>query len=95
MIPRRFPFAWTALAVSSATTTPSVTTALWTKLTAGLGAWGESALQRIPRFEHVYPQVAQAFARDVDFAHRVQTEFPFVIATGNAVVIASSITGTP
>ena len=94
MIPRRFPFAWTAL--SSVVTTPSVTTtALWTKLTAGALAWGESALQRIPRFEHVYPQVAQAFARDVNFAHRVQTEFPFVIATGNAVVIASSITGTP
>lgn len=28
----------------------------------------------------------------VDFVHRVQSEHPFIVATGNAVVIASRLT---
>lgn len=29
----------------------------------------------------------------VDFIHRVQTQFPFLVATGTPVVIASRLTG--
>ena len=31
----------------------------------------------------------------VDFVHRIQSEYPFLIATGNGVLIASRITGSP
>lgn len=46
------------------------------------------------RFERVYPQ-APDVARDIDFIYRVQAEFPFLIMSGNAVVIQSSITNGP
>lgn len=29
----------------------------------------------------------------VDFVHRVQTQFPFIVATGGVAVIASRLTG--
>ena len=90
MIPRRFPFQW-----GSPPTTipvPPVPPPLWVKVTAG-GIWGrEGGAARTPRFEHVYAQVPGAYPyRGQNLIHRTQTQYPFIIATGNAVVVASNL----
>lgn len=91
MIPRRFPFQWGAPATGP-TPPPPPPPPLWTKVTA-TGHWGHGAgATRTPRFEHVYaqqPSPSPFF--DQNLVHRVQTQYPFVIATGNAVVVSSAI----
>jgi hypothetical protein len=70
---------------------------LWGKLTAqGPILWqGLAAMQRVPRFDHLYPQSADSMDHHVDFAFRVQSQFPLVIKTGNREDIVSHFTNMP
>lgn len=91
MIPRLWPFQWSPAAPAVAPPTP-VAPPLWGRVTAG-GSWARGTVARLtPRFEHVYAQVpgSQPFLNQ-DLVHRVQSEFAFRIATGNAVVVASHL----
>ena len=89
MIPRRFPFQWGAVP-SAAPAPPTPTPPVWTRLTAA-GSWAAAGrAARTPRFEHVYAQVPGA-ERSQNLVYRVQSEFPFLIASANNVVIASTL----
>lgn len=88
MIPRRFPFQWGAFPTVVPPVPPPPP--LWNRVTA-TGSWGRgTGAARIPRFERLYAQVPGA-QRSQNLIHRVQTQYPFVIATGNGVVVSSTV----
>lgn len=91
MIPRRFPFQWGA-GPATAPVPPTPVPPVWTRITAA-GSWSRGiGATRTPRFEHVYAQAPGGTPyRNQDLVHRVQTQYPFVISTGNAVVVASHL----
>ena len=80
-------------AVTSVTTAPT----LWTTITAATQHWGTVGINRIPRFEHVYPQPTVGFASGgmQDFVFRVASQNAFIIQTGNAVFVKSSTSNLP
>ena len=44
------------------------------------------------RLNRVYPQESSSIVTDVNFVYRVQSEFPWRVASGNGVVVVSTIT---
>lgn len=88
MILRRFPFVWGA--PQPAVIPPPVVPPFWVKLVPSALNWNTQKMA-LNRFVHIYGQAPQAF-RAVDFATRIQSEFPFQILTGGDARIASNIT---
>ncbi len=91
MILRFTPFQWGATP-SAATVAPVPTPPVWTRVTA-VGHWARGVGATLtPRFEHIYAQIPGAAPyRGQNLIHRVQSQYAFRIATGNAVVIASNL----
>lgn len=86
-----FPFIWGA-EPSSVVVLP-VVPPLWSSVGGGGGTWRGVRGGLLPRFEHIYPIVTgQGWAAPVNFEYRVQTEYPLIIASENAVVVESRIT---
>ena len=77
---------WTTLAKSVQT---------WTATSASSVSWNPSthslAASVASRFNRVYPQ-AESTLTDVNFVYRVQTFGLWFVATGNGVVVQSTIT---
>lgn len=44
------------------------------------------------RLNRIYPQNSTLTQNDLSYTFRVQSEFPFIIATGNRVTMQSGIT---
>ena len=89
----RFPFFWGSQPSSqTAPTPPAPVPPLWNRITAG-GSWrNASGIALIPRFEHIYAQVPNVTVdRGQNLIYRIQSEFAFIIETGNAVTISSSV----
>ncbi len=91
MLPLFSPFQWGPQA-PAVIPPPPPPPPLWTRIGAA-GTWGaHGTVARTPRFEHIYAQVPNASVdRGVNFIHRISSQNPFIIATGNAVVIASHL----
>lgn len=75
--------------VTAQTTTTS--TGRWAKVSASAELWGALAGHQ-NRFERLYTQPALTFGTHINFAHRIQTQFPTRILTGGQVLISSTIT---
>ena len=89
MIGSGLPFQWGPAAPAVAPPAPPAPP-LWGKVTAS-GTWTHgTGATRTPRFEHVYAQVPGA-QRSQNLVHRVQSQYAFLIATGDAVVVASAL----
>lgn len=89
--PFRFPFRYGS--IPAPVVAPPATLPLWGSVGAAAQTWLESAApQRVPRLERVYDQVPRAVDDQVNFAHRVTSQFPFICATGNQVYLLSTIT---
>lgn len=67
----------------------------WTELAPSAQTWEPSshsgAASVASRLNRVYPQTDSAIT-DVNFVHRVQSFGPWFVATGNGVLIKSTIT---
>ncbi len=85
------PFQWGATP-SAATVAPVPTPPVWTRVSA-VGHWARGVgATVIPRFEHVYAEVPGAMPyRSQNLVFRVQSEYPFIIASENAVTITSAV----
>jgi hypothetical protein len=88
----RFPLPFQWGAVPSIVTAPPPAPPRWTAIHGAGHAWNVAQMGLLPRFEHIFPRVTSSQFRSVDFEFRVQTEYPLIIATDNAVVIESGIT---
>ena len=65
----------------------------WTTASASTPAWnGPSDLANPNRLARVYPQDSTITVEDIAFIYRIQSEFPWFVATGNSILIRSSIT---
>ncbi len=87
------PFQWGSTPSSATAPTPPVPVPpVWTRITAG-GSWSRApGISLIPRFEHVYAEVpGPAPYRGQNLVFRVQSEYPFIIASENAVTITSAV----
>jgi hypothetical protein len=63
----------------------------WTTTSASTPTWnGPSDLANPNRLARVYPQDSPV--EDLSFIYRIQSEFPWFVATGNSILIRSSIT---
>jgi hypothetical protein len=63
----------------------------WTTASATTPTWnGPADLTNPNRLARVYPQDSPV--EDLSFIYRIQSEFPWFVATGNSILIRSSIT---
>jgi hypothetical protein len=63
----------------------------WTTASATTPTWnGPAELQSPLRLSRVYPQALPQ--EDLPFIYRIQSEGAFLVATGNSILIRSSIT---
>lgn len=87
----RFPFNWGA--VPDVVPAPPPPSPRWATLSATAKGWIEGApVAAQHRFERVFEQPRTVFGQSINFAFHIQSQFPFKVATGTNVKIASTIT---
>lgn len=87
-----FPFRFGSVA-DSVTTAVAATPPLWGGVGATSQTWLEStAPYQVPRLERVYEQIPRFVDDQVNFAHRITNQFPFIMKAGNQVYLFSTIT---
>jgi hypothetical protein len=86
-----FPF-WLGAVPAPVTVIPVVVPRWGTLAAASQGWQAASPAVQIHRFERIYTQPVATFGQSINFNFQVQSQFPFLIATGNEINISSTIT---
>lgn len=82
--------------------TTTVTPPLWGRvanisqpwnMTTAVGVLTPFEPLKVPRLEPIRPQIPIVIDNQVNFAHRMTSQFPWICATGNQVYLYSIITG--
>ena len=90
--PFRFPFRYGSIPapVPSVVTAPSFWGNPWTVASVN---WQDQTDPRlVPRLERVYDQVPDIPSEQIEFAHRITAEFPWIVGNGNQIYLRSAIT---